>query len=95
MNNLSNAIVSAASPSATAIDESARWARQSLTVANGVRKEAEKARAGKVVPLLEREEAECEMVAIVGSYNLGKLSEVSHPFSVVLSGKKTCSLTEC
>lgn len=29
------------------------------------------------MPLAEREEAECELVAVVGSYNLGKLSEVS------------------
>lgn len=32
-----------------------------------------------MVPLLEREEGECEMVTVVGSYNLGALSEVSIP----------------
>lgn len=47
-----------------------------MTVAGRAKKEAEAARKGKMVPLGEREEAECDLVAVVGSYNLGKLSEV-------------------
>ncbi|GAA6058124.1 hypothetical protein JCM3770_005952 [Rhodotorula araucariae] len=77
MNNLSSALVSAASPSSDAIQASAGWARQALTVSNGCRKEAEQARKGAEVPLGEREERECELTAIVASYNLGKLSEMS------------------
>lgn len=76
MNNLSSALVAAPSPSQQAIEASARWARQSLTIANGCRKEADAQRGGKDVPLVEREERECELTAIVSSYNLGKLSEV-------------------
>lgn len=76
MNNLSSALVAAPSPSQQAIEASARWARQSLTIANGCRKEADAKRGGKDVPLVEREERECELTAIVSSYNLGKLSEV-------------------
>lgn len=29
------------------------------------------------MPLAEQEEAECQLVAVVGAYNLGKLSELS------------------
>lgn len=46
-------------------------------MANQCRKEADQARKGAVVPLAEREEGECEAVAVVGTYNLGKLAEVS------------------
>ncbi|GAA5850194.1 hypothetical protein JCM9279_003562 [Rhodotorula babjevae] len=83
MNNLSSALVSSASPSAAQIQSSAGWSRQALIVSNGCRSEAAKARrkrdgagAGEV-PLAEREEKECELTAIVASYNLGKLSEMS------------------
>ncbi|BGP39789.1 hypothetical protein JCM10450v2_003760 [Rhodotorula kratochvilovae] len=77
MNNLSSALVAAASPSSEAIQSSAGWARQALVVSNGCRKEADKARKGVEVPLAEREERECELTAIVASYNLGKLSEMA------------------
>ena len=77
MNNLSSALVSDPSPTAAAIDDAARWARQSLTVATSSRKEADKTRGGRSVPLPEREDHECEMVAVVGAFNLGRLSEVS------------------
>ncbi|BGP07771.1 hypothetical protein JCM10049v2_003611 [Rhodotorula toruloides] len=97
MNNLSSALVAAPSPSQQAIEASARWARQSLTIANGCRKEADAQRGGKDVPLVEREERECELTAIVSSYNLGKLSEMSKdPISAeqwfVRSGKHAASL---
>ncbi|GAA5939397.1 hypothetical protein JCM3775_001698 [Rhodotorula graminis] len=82
MNNLSSALVSSASPSAAQIQSSAGWSRQALVVSNGCRSEAAKQRKkrgdGPVeVPLAEREERECELTAIVASYNLGKLSEMS------------------
>ncbi len=77
MNNLSSALVADPSPSAAQIDQASRWARQALLVANQCRKEADQARKGAVVPLAEREEGECEAVAVVGTYNLGKLAEVS------------------
>lgn len=77
MNNLSTALVSSASPNKAAIDAAARWARQALTVSTQCRKEADTARKGIEINLGLKDEAECEMVAIVGSYNLGKLSEVS------------------
>ncbi|GAA5908187.1 hypothetical protein JCM8208_000337 [Rhodotorula glutinis] len=85
MNNLSSALVSSASPSAAQIQSSAGWSRQALIVSNGCRSEAAKVRkkrdgaaaAGAEVPLAEREERECELTAIVASYNLGKLSEMS------------------
>lgn len=83
MNNLSSTLVSAPSPSAEAIDQASRWARQALSVSNQCRKEADKARSAKVVPLAEREEQECELVAVVGSYNLGKLSEVSQSLDLI------------
>jgi len=80
MNNLSSALVSAASPPAAQIQASAGWSRQALIVSNACRSEAAKARGKKGaaddVPLTEREERECELTAIVASYNLGKLSEV-------------------
>ena len=80
MNNLSSVLVSAPSPSAKSIEDAVRWSGQALTVAGRAKKEAEAARKGKAVPLAEREESECDLVAVVGSYNLGKLSEVSnHP----------------
>ncbi|GAA5897638.1 hypothetical protein JCM5296_003744 [Sporobolomyces johnsonii] len=77
MNNLSSALVAAPSPAADAIDASARWARQALHIANACKREADKARNGKDVPLAEKEEGECELTAVVSSYNLGKLSELS------------------
>jgi hypothetical protein len=77
MNNLSSVLVSAPSPSAKSIEEALRWSAQALTVSSKTRKDAEAARKGKVVPLAEREDAECELVAVVSTYNLGKLSEVS------------------
>lgn len=82
MNNLSSALVSDPSPNAAAIDQASRWARQALLVANQCRKEADQARKGAVVPLAEREEGECEAVAVVGTYNLGKLAEVSRAQSI-------------
>ncbi|KAM0787569.1 hypothetical protein ACM66B_003639 [Microbotryomycetes sp. NB124-2] len=77
MNNLASALVTEPSPSASAIDESARWARQSLTTANQCRKEAEKSRSGKMVPFQQWEDAECALSAIVSSFNMGKLAEMS------------------
>lgn len=77
MNNLSSALVSAPSPSADAIDQASRWARQALLVSGQCRKEADLARKGKVVALADREDQECDAVAIVGSYNLGKLAELA------------------
>lgn len=77
MNNLSSVLVSAPSPSAKSIEEALRWSAQALTVSSKTRKEAEAARKGTVIPLAQREEAECELVAVVSTYNLGKLSEVS------------------
>ncbi|GAA5956245.1 hypothetical protein JCM21900_006582 [Sporobolomyces salmonicolor] len=77
MNNLSSALVAAPSPTADAIDASARWARQALHIANACKREADKARNGKDVPLGQKEEGECELTAVVSSYNLGKLSELS------------------
>lgn len=71
MNNLSSALVSTPSPSITQIDSAARWSRQSLTVANGVRKDKE---AKKVSA--DDDDSECEMVALVGAFNLGKLCEL-------------------
>lgn len=82
MNNLSSALVSAATPDAASIEASAKWAKQSLVVANGCRREAAHKRGDKSkdqsyeVPLAEKEERECELTAIVSSYNLGKLCEV-------------------
>lgn len=76
MNNLSSSFVTAPSPSASAIDQASRWARQALLVSAQCRKEADKSRKGAVVPLDEREDAECEMTAAVAAFNLGKLSEV-------------------
>lgn len=87
MNNLSSALVADPSPNASAIDQASRWARQALLVANQCRKEADQARKGAVVPLAEREEQECEAVAIVGAYNLGKLAEVSGVVLHVCVGK--------
>ncbi|GAA5981859.1 hypothetical protein JCM10908_004641 [Rhodotorula pacifica] len=83
MNNLSSALVSAPSPSKAAIEASAKWAKQSLVVANGCRREAAHKRGDKSkdksmqVPLAEKEERECELTAIVSSYNLGKLCEMA------------------
>ncbi|KAK4056924.1 hypothetical protein OIO90_002174 [Microbotryomycetes sp. JL221] len=77
MNNLASALVSEPSPSAQAIDESARWARQSLTTSNQCRKEAEQSRKGKTVPFNQWEDAECALSAIVSSFNMGKLAEMS------------------
>ncbi|GAA5970849.1 hypothetical protein JCM11641_004480 [Rhodosporidiobolus odoratus] len=77
MNNLSSALVAAASPTAKQIDASARWAHNALHVAGAARREADKARGGKDVPLAEREEKECELTAIVSAYNLGKLAEMA------------------
>ncbi|GAA5861974.1 hypothetical protein JCM3774_001371 [Rhodotorula dairenensis] len=83
MNNLSSALVSAFSPSNAAIEASAKWAKQSLIVANGCRREAAHKRGDKSkdktmqVPLAEKEERECELTAIVSSYNLGKLCEMA------------------
>lgn len=88
MNNLSSALVSAASPSAAQIQASAGWSRQALIVSNGCRSEAVKTRKKRdgagahEVPLAEREERECELTAIVASYNLGKLSEVRPAYSL-------------
>lgn len=86
MNNLSSVLVSAASPTAKDIEGAVRWSGQALTVAGRAKKDAEAARKGKVVPLAEREEAECDLVAVVGAYNLGKLSEVR--FGIFLSGQR-------
>ncbi|KAK4051190.1 hypothetical protein OIV83_003012 [Microbotryomycetes sp. JL201] len=77
MNNLASALVIDPSPSASAIDESARWARQSLSTANQCRKEAEQSRKGQVVPFHQWEDSECSLSAIVSSFNLGKLAEMS------------------
>lgn len=77
MNNLSSALVSDSSPSADAIKQASQWARQALLISSQCRKEADVARQGKVVPLVDREDAECEAVAIVGAYNLGKLAELA------------------
>ncbi|GAA6007902.1 hypothetical protein JCM10207_004918 [Rhodosporidiobolus poonsookiae] len=77
MNNLSSALVAAASPSAKEIEASARWAQNALHVAGSARREADKARGKKEVPLAEMEERECELTAIVSAYNLGKLSEMA------------------
>ncbi|GAA5935655.1 hypothetical protein JCM10213_003651 [Rhodosporidiobolus nylandii] len=77
MNNLSSALVAASSPSAKEIEASARWAHNALHVAGAARKEADKARGGKEIPLAEKEERECELTAIVSAYNLGKLAEMS------------------
>lgn len=82
MNNLSSALVAAASPTKAEIEASAKWAKQSLVVANGCRREAAHKRGDKgkdqtmQVPLADKEERECELTAIVSSYNLGKLCEV-------------------
>ena len=82
MNNLSSALVAAASPTKAEIEASAKWAKQSLVVANGCRREAAHKRGDKSkdktmqVPLADKEERECELTAIVSSYNLGKLCEV-------------------
>jgi len=84
MNNLSSALVAAPSPSANEIDQASRWARQALLVSGQCRKEADQARKGAVVALAEREEQECEAVAIVGTYNLGKLAEVGTCFYFLL-----------
>lgn len=78
MNNLSSSYVLDASPSAEAIDAASRWARQALTVANACRKEAEKKRnatSSQSTEFSQREDRECELVAVVGAYNLGKLAE--------------------
>lgn len=77
MNNLSSALVQSPSPTAANIDQASRWARQALTVAAQCRQEGDLNRKGVQVALADREEVECEMVAVVGTYNLGKLSEVS------------------
>ena len=82
MNNLASALVAAASPTKAEIEASAKWAKQSLVVANGCRREAAHKRGDKSkdktmqVPLADKEERECELTAIVSSYNLGKLCEV-------------------
>ncbi|GAA5885533.1 hypothetical protein JCM6882_007456 [Rhodosporidiobolus microsporus] len=79
MNNLSSALVSSPSPNAQQIEASARWAHNALHIAGACRKEADKARgpSQKDLPLVEREEKECELTAIVSAYNLGKLSEMA------------------
>ena len=84
MNNLSSSLVSSPKPSAEAINQAARWARQAITVSTQCRREADLKRGKNVVPIQDREEGECEMVAVVGSFNLGALSEVS-PFVVRFS----------
>lgn len=81
MNNLSSSLVSASKPSPEAINQAARWARQAITVSTQCRRDAEAKNLGKAIPLADREDAECEMVAVVGSYNLGALSEVRDPLS--------------
>lgn len=77
MNNLSSSFVTAPSPTAGAIEQASRWARQALSVSGQCRKEADAARKGVNVPLADREDGECEMVAAVATYNLGMLSELS------------------
>lgn len=77
MNNLSSALVSDASPSASSIKQASQWARQALLISSQCRKEADQARKGKVEALADRSDAECEAVAIVGAYNLGKLAELA------------------
>ncbi|KAM0749685.1 hypothetical protein T439DRAFT_348509 [Meredithblackwellia eburnea MCA 4105] len=77
MNNLSSSYVTAPSPNAAEIEQASRWARQALTVSVECRKEADRIRKGVNVPLSEREDQECEMVAAVASFNLGKLSELA------------------
>ncbi|KAL8287395.1 hypothetical protein RQP46_003253 [Phenoliferia psychrophenolica] len=77
MNNLSSTFVTAPSPNAPAIEQASRWARQALLVSAQCRKEADKSRKGATVALEDREDVECEMVAAVSCYNLGKLSELS------------------
>lgn len=78
MNNLSSALVSSPSPTPDSINQASRWARQAITVSTQCKREGETARLGKreVIPILEREEGECEMVAVVASFNLGALAEV-------------------
>lgn len=89
MNNLSSALVAAASPTKAEIEASAKWAKQSLVVANGCRREAAHKRGDKSkdktmqVPLADKEERECELTAIVSSYNLGKLCEVRTQLSLL------------
>ncbi|GAA6061231.1 hypothetical protein JCM10212_002690 [Sporobolomyces blumeae] len=77
MNNLSSALVAAPSPSSQLIEASARWARQALHVANSCKREADKARKGVETPLAMRDEKECDLTAVVSTYNLGKLSEMA------------------
>ncbi|SCZ98776.1 BZ3500_MvSof-1268-A1-R1_Chr3-1g05612 [Microbotryum saponariae] len=77
MNNLASAFVQDPSPSVASIDSASRWARQSLAVAHGVRTEMIGKRGGNEVAVKDREEVECELVALVGAYNLGKLAELA------------------
>ncbi|SGY48353.1 BQ5605_C001g00644 [Microbotryum silenes-dioicae] len=77
MNNLASAFVQEPSPSVASIDSASRWARQSLAVAHGVRTEMIGKRGGNEVAAKDREEVECELVALVGAYNLGKLAELA------------------
>ncbi|KAI5480916.1 hypothetical protein MNV49_006725 [Pseudohyphozyma bogoriensis] len=74
MNNLSSTYIPASGKASPKdIDAASRWARQALSVAYGCRKEVDKL---KQVPA-EREDGECDRVAVVGAYNLGKLSEMA------------------
>lgn len=94
MNNLSSSYVLDASPSAEHIDAASRWARQALTVSNACRKEVEKQSRSSAAPdnsnLANDPARECELVAVVGAYNLGKLAEVCSvapcaPFALLMT----------
>lgn len=63
MNNLSSALVSTAAPDKNAINQAAGWSRQSLVVSAQAKQEGILSRkaSAEVVPLKDREEAECEL----------------------------------